>query len=256
MTGRPVRAGEPEHRIGWLRDLVVDVSHAPASVSRIVVGDFQGRWSVPWTGLVLMDADAVRVLEPPEGPVPEPLVLAPHELMLVRDVLDTRVYDIPRRRTARVGDVWLQQEADGSLVVEGLEVGAEVLLKRLGLRRRGGPSRLLPLSQAHLTSLHGHRVQLATPGSSVHGLDGPDLAHLLTHLPLTSAVDVVRQLPAHSVERAAQHLHPHLLDRLGHALDGGGAAPSRRLRRTDGWRTYRPETCDGNRRARKPGARP
>jgi hypothetical protein len=148
--------------------------------------------------------------------------------------------------------VWLDHGADGSLCVAGLEVGSLVLLRRLGLlRRHDTPARLLPLSQVHLTSLHGHRVQLETRSSSVYRLDGPGLAHLLTHLPVSSAADVVRRLPAHRVSSAVDHLHPHVVDRLRRALGEGAGPPTHRLRRTAGWRIYRPEEGDGSRRARR-----
>jgi hypothetical protein len=235
---------------------VADLSCAPASVTRVVLGDFQGRWAVPWSDITLVTPDSLRMADDTVGAAREPLALSPHEVMLVRDVLDTRVYDVRRRRSVRVGDVWLDQGDDGALSVAGLEVGSEVFLRRLGVRRRVVPSRPLPLSEVHLTSLNGHRVQLATPSSSVHGLAGPDLAHLLTHIPMSSAVDVVRHLPAGSVSQAVEHLHPHVVDRLRHALDGGATAPSRRLRRTAGWRTYRPGGGDVSRRTRAPGSRP
>jgi hypothetical protein len=257
LTGRPVRGPEPGRRIGWLRDVAVDLSCAPVRVTRIVVGDLVGRWSLPWTEVSLQPPDAVCALDCTRPRRHRQVPTTPHELMLVRDVLDSRVYDVVGRRSVRVGDVWLDLGADGSLVVAGLEVGPRVFLRRLGLRReRVPPTRLLSLSQVHLTSQNGHRVQLATPSSSVHGLEGADLAHLLTHLPMASAADVVRQLPAPSALEAVEHLHPHLADRLRHALDGGATAVSRRrLRRTAGWRIYNP-THDEDRRSRPPGSRP
>jgi hypothetical protein len=256
LTGRPVRVPHQGRRAGWLRDLVVDLTRSPVPVTGVVVGDFQGRWSVPAEQVTVVPPDSVDLRDAGEQ-AHEPLAPAPHELLLVRDVLDTRVYDVARRRSVRVGDVWLDLAENGSLTVAGLELGPEAVLRRLGLRRRrAAPARLVPLSQVHLTSLHGHRVQLDTPTSSVHALEGPELAHLLTHLPMSSAADVARRLPADRVSRAVESLHPHLADRLGHALTDGEAPSSRRWRRTAGWRVYRPRDRGGRRRADPPAARP
>jgi hypothetical protein len=240
LPGRAVQAVGQDgtgHRVGRLRDLVVDLSFSPARVTAVVVGDHQGRWRVPWPAVTLEASSVWLAAATAAREVPAP---GPHELLLVRDVLDTRVYDMPGQRAERVGDVWLDHLPDGSAVVAGLEVGPAVLLRRLGLGRWvPGPVQLRQLSQVHLTSAHGHRVQLATPGSSVHSLSGEDLAQLLTHLPVTAAADVVRHLPDGTVSQAVDQLHPHVHSRLRHAL-GGGTGPGRRFRRTAGWRLYRP----------------
>jgi hypothetical protein len=175
--------------------------------------------------------------------------------MLARDVLDTRVYDVPGRRAVRVGDVWLEHDSRGRLVVTGLEVGTRVVLRRLGLgshSRGTGAVGLLSLSQVHLTSRRGHQVQLATPTSSVHELDATELAHLLTHLPTSSAADVARALPDEVVAGAARHLHPHVLRRLRHVLGGDEPARPRRIARTAGWRLNRPRPRGAGRGERPP----
>jgi sporulation protein YlmC with PRC-barrel domain len=260
LVGRPVTAST-RSRVGWLRDLVVDLGSPSTSVSAAVLGDFRDRWRVPWTDLAVEPPGTLRLTggagvrseqDPPT--LVEHEHEHEHELMLVRDVLDTRVYDVSGRRTTRVGDVWLDLQPDGSLVVAGLEVGAEVLLRRLGLRRQNARAvRLVPLSRVHLTSPHGHRVQLVTPSSSVHALGDADLAHLLTHLPTSAAADLVRQLPDDEVSQAVEHLHPQVVSRLDHALDAD-AGPRRRWRRTAGWRLYRPRDDDRSAEQQEPGS--
>jgi hypothetical protein len=256
LTGRPVHLVSTDgvgRRLGRLRDLVVDVSDSPVRVTAAVLGAFRTRWSVPWPQVVMGQSHSLQVHE--DGAAHEPPLLGPHELLLVRDVLDTRVYEPEGRRSVRVGDVWLEPLPDGSMAVAGLEVGPEVMFRRLGLgRSRPGTGDLLPLSRVHLTSANGHRVQLATPTSSVHTLSGEDLAHLLTHLPVAAAADVVRQLPDRAVAQAVDHLHPHVVSRLRHAL-GGMVEPGRRFTRTAGWRLYRPRAAaEDADRARRPGS--
>ena len=245
LLGRAV-ATPSGRRIPRVRDLIVDLSVSPVTVTAVVVGDRQGRWRVPaWqvrltpSRSLLVDGEASAPFEVQRG-LPH---LSAHELMLARDVLDTRVYDVPGRGTVRVGDVWLEQDSRDRLVVAGLEVGARVVLRRLGRRshrRSTGTVGLLSLSEVHLTSPRGHQVQLATPTSSVHDLDATELAHLLTHLPMSSAADVVRELPDEVVAGAAGHLHPHVLRRLRHVLGGDEPAIPRRIARTAGWRLNRP----------------
>ncbi len=259
LVGRRVLSASGR-RVGWVRDLVADLGVSPALVTGLVVGDFHGRWTVPWDAVTAGTADVLRctdVYAVPPAPAapptqPEPC-LDTHQLMLVRDVLDSRVYWVTSRRSARVGDVWLGQLPDGRLEVAGLEVGTGVVLARLGLRPRHDfeeSETVVPLSDVHLTSARGHQVQLATPTSPVHRLDAHELAHLLTHLPVTSAADVVRHLPAERANAAAKHLHPHVLSRLGHALSGRTSLRHRRVRRTAGWRLNRPEE-----RTPRPGGR-
>lgn len=226
LVGGPGSA-VPGGPAGRLRDLVVDLSRSP----------------VPVTGALTGDAPSRR-----------PPVLAPHEVRLVRDVLDCRVYDVPGRRTVRVGEVWLVRRDDGGLDVVGLEVGVAAVLRRLGLSRlRSAPEGLplLQLSQVHLTSPPGHRAQLATPSAPVHRLGPHDLAHLLTHLPVSFAEDVVRLLPQERSRAAFERLHPRVVARLAHTLDGREAPPRRhRTRRTAGWRLDRPGTPFGSRGGR------
>ena len=141
------------------------------------------------------------------GPQRPPL--AAHELLLGRDVLDTRVYDVARRRTVRVGEVWLHRLEDGALAVTGLESGLRPVLRRLGMRR-SPPSKdtLLQLGDVHLTSGRGHLVQLAVASSSVHRLPAHELAHLLTHLPVATAADLMHRIPPERGAVAMRQLHP------------------------------------------------
>lgn len=239
-VGRPLRLGAG--RRAWVRDLVVDLAASPAEVTAVVVGDFSSRRRVDWSAVV-GDPTPGRPEEESETE-DGGTVRSPSEVLLVRDVLDSRVYDVGRRRTARVGEVWLD-DRDGRLFVLGLDVRLGAAVERLRRSDRRGRTPpvggLLDLSSVHLTSRHGHRAQLRSSTAPVHRLRGVDLAHLLTHLPVDSAADVARHLPTPHVQVALGHLHPHVRDRVQRALQSDGA-PARtvRTRRTDGWRLYRP----------------
>ena len=175
------------------------------------------------------------------------------ELLLVRDVLDCRVYVVSERQSARVGEVWLEPGEGTTLSVTGVEVGIGVILRRLGPRRRRRPVsgvRLLRLDQVHLVSGRGHIVQLSTDASPAQHLAPHELAHLLTQLPSRLAVDVLRRVPAARSQAAVEHLHP----RCGPTWvepSTVARSPRRRFRRTAGWRMNRPPDDESTRSARR-----
>lgn len=241
LTGVPVR-DTTGHRTGWVRDVVARVGARGTQVTGLVLGDLRGRWVVPWSDLDVSRLDRLTLVRDVAREHRQSNPLEPDELLLVRDVLDCRVYVVAARGSARVGEVWLEESADGTLSVRGVEVGTRVVLRRLGPQRwrdRASEKPLVPLSEVHLVSGRGHIVQLASGMSPVPHLAPHDLAHLLTHLPARAAVDVVRRVPAASSRAALEHLHPRVRKHLGRALDG--QAPSeRRYRRTAGWRVNRP----------------
>jgi sporulation protein YlmC with PRC-barrel domain len=91
-------------------------------------------------------------------------------LWLVRDVLDTQVYDIAGHRISRVGDVVLEM-SDGALVVSAIEAGLAPVLRRLGLPRasRRARGRTLAWSELHPLSRRGHSLVLATDPERAQG---------------------------------------------------------------------------------------
>jgi len=241
LTGRPVHDASGR-RTGWVRDVRARIGPERVRVTGLLVGDRRTRWMVPGAEVDLLAAPGPRLVHdlPADQRTSSPLDA--DELLLVRDVLDCRVYVVAARGTARVGEVWLEQSADGTLSVPGVEVGTRVVLRRLGLRRWRPPAPgepLIPLSEVHLVSGRGHIVQLSSGMSPVPDLAAHDLAHLLTHLSARAAVDVVRRVPAARSRAALEHLHPRVRAHLGRAIDGRPAT-ERRYRRTAGWRADRP----------------
>jgi len=91
-------------------------------------------------------------------------------LWLVRDVLDTQVYDIGGHRISRVGDVVLEL-SQGVLVLSGIEAGIAPVLRRLGLSRasRAAGGRTLAWSELHPLSKRGHSLVLASDPERAHG---------------------------------------------------------------------------------------
>lgn len=119
--------------------------------------------------------------------------LAPDEILLVRDVLDTQIVDVVGRRLARVADVALVRTAYARLELVGVEVGFSGVLRRLGLTRAAArmADDVVAWAELHLTSERGHTVQLGTPLSAVHHLDESGLAALIDRLDTESAAEVL-----------------------------------------------------------------
>jgi sporulation protein YlmC with PRC-barrel domain len=118
----------------------------------------------PVVGVVLRGERIVRRVA--EGVDPAGLVVGEGEaqdgLWLVRDVLDTQVYDVAGLCVSRVGDVVLEI-SDGVVVLSGVEAGLAPVLRRLGLvaaPRRVRP-RTVSWSDLHPLSKRGHSLVLA-----------------------------------------------------------------------------------------------
>jgi sporulation protein YlmC with PRC-barrel domain len=145
--------------IGRLADLVVRLEPHPRVVRlRIRLGR-RRLVDVPWEDVTSFDAAGIRLRRPARM---EAAGLAENELLLERHVLDTQIVDLTGKCLTRVGDVELVLQ-DSSLVLTSVELGAEPLLRRLGLRflARRARSASIAWADVHLASHRGRRVQVA-----------------------------------------------------------------------------------------------
>jgi hypothetical protein len=258
LLGRTVlHGGEP---LGELTDLVIsDVGDHP------LVGalEVDGAARAIGVGPVTMTPDgrlAVSTVEP-AGELRHPIRLG-------RDVLDAQIVDLDGHRLVRVGDVELAWPPDGALAVIGVAVGFDAVLRRFGLRRlsRRCPSRLVPWTALHLTSRHGHAVQVSSRAAHLRQLSSDELAHLISRLSTAHAADVVRTAAPSTAAEALSASHDAVAtpvlttmdddaERLLGHMTSGRAAHLRRLlrrpwarrryRRTKGWRRRRPTPPGG-----------
>lgn len=173
-------------------------------------------------------------------------LLATDELLLCRDVLDTAVVDVVGHHLARVSDVLLEIDAEGRLLVVGVDVGVGGILRRLGMRGPAGllRSRVLPWRTLHLTSSRGHELQLEQQDAPLHRLDADDLSHLVTRLPAARAADVLRVIDPRRAAQALARAHPAVRGRLATPTP---VPTGRRFRRFSGWRVHRPPRGSGSR---------
>jgi hypothetical protein len=267
QVGRRVTA--PDGRtLGRLADLSVSLGAEHPTVRRLLVR--QGRTSgrLVRAGDVELEADrlVVRPGVDVAGPVVDPRrpPLEPGELLLARDVMDTQVVDLAGHHLSRVSDV-LMRHGGAGLEVDGVDLGAAGLLRRLGLGRLAGTSvRALDWRHLHLTSTRGHAVQLSTDAAGFRTLDAHGLAELLTRLSPSRAADVIGAVEPERAAAALHHSHPRAGRRLVRALTSDEQArlvaraaeehartiarlarPTspvrhRRFLRTAGWRLHRP----------------
>lgn len=242
-VGRPVvtAGGGPA---GSLRDLSVHLGEEHPAVDRMLLGSRRRiTHLVPWSLVADDRRREIRLSIDDLGPyaVPDGLRLGDHELLLVRDVLDTQIVDVVGYRVSRVGEVLLAG-ADHRLEVVAVEVGLRAVLRRLrlGFLADRLPERAVDWADLHLTSDRGHLVQLRTKAAALHRLDAQGLAELITRLDVTSAVDVVRTVDSETATAAMDRLHSGVAHGLNRAMGAGPAARPARLRRLEGWRIHRP----------------
>jgi hypothetical protein len=254
--------------LGRVRDLTVRLDSQHPRVSGLLVAHDEDARLVPWHEVVAGPGQAFTVSRSAwEAVVGAPRsALAESELLLARDALDSQVVDLEGHRLSRVSEVLMTRRGDGALEVVAVDLGVAALLRRAGLAflvPHATPT-AVDWQHLHLTSPRGHTVQLNTDTAGMHGLDGRDLAELISRLSTPRAVDVVRQVGPERAAAALGHSHPHVARRLMETLGDSearaivGAAPAshrprlagwqrstpvrprRRLLRTAGWRVRRP----------------
>ncbi|MCW2823201.1 MAG: hypothetical protein JWQ91_118 [Aeromicrobium sp.] len=271
VVGLPVLSSDGT-RVGRVVDLTVQLPAATPVVHHVAVGDHGGaRHLVPWSVVGrATDRDLRLAIAGPEvaahelpGSAHLPDVVADHELLLGRDVLDSQVVDLTGRRLTRVSEVLLAPRGDGGLEVLGLDLGLGALLARVGLGILGRrmDEVVVRWSDVYVASSRGHQVQMSVPADHLRRLDPGDLAEIVARLRTEHATDVLRAVaPAHAATALAAS-HDQLRHRLLRSLPSADAAAvveagpewlardlarpvpalrRRRFRRTSGWRAHRP----------------
>lgn len=266
-VGTPVLTHDGR-RLGRVADLTVRLGPRRPPVHRLLVrAGRSGTYLVDW-GDVAESSPTRVVLRSGARPRPVParqVALAPDELLLARDVLDTQVFDLQGQRLSRVSEVLLSAPEEGPSVL-AVDLGTAALLRRigLGLLARGASPTPVAWADLHLTSQRGHQVQLSTEAASFRQLDAHGLAALLARLDTGKGADILDAADAARAAAAVHQSHPQTGRRLVGALSADGrrrlirAATSsvaevieelgqpvsalrrRRFLRSAGWRLRRP----------------
>lgn len=221
LIGRRVQSADGRP-VGRLADVSVRLHADPPVVGRMVVTRRNAATLVLPCAFAVVEREHVRLSVGPEelegfaAAVSE--ALAPDEILLKRDVLDTQIVDVVGQRLARVADVLLSRTPAGHLEVLGVEVGFGGVLRRLRLGGGAVGEDMVAWSELHLTSDRGHQVQLRTPRAAVHRLDARGLAALVSRVDTDSATEILAaEEPAVAAE-AVRSADPDLGERVLRAM--------------------------------------
>lgn len=220
VTGQQVLT--PDGRVvGRLTDLTVrlDGTGVGRRVARLVVRLPGGRTVLlPWDGVQDFQSGRVIVAADGQGFSATSDPLAPDEILLKRDVLDTQIVDVVGQRMARVADVLLARTHGGQLELMGVEVGFAGVLRRMGLRGVRPGEDIVAWSDLHLTSERGQAVQLSTPRAAVHRLDARGLAALVSRVHPDAATEILAVKEPAVAADAVRVVHPEVADRVLRAM--------------------------------------
>jgi len=121
--------------VGAVRDLIVRLDDPYPVVVALALRSRRGKLpeSIDW--------GAVRAGESGELSLNVPVTAleeyrhAEGELWLSRDILDKQIVDTDGRRVVRVNDLQLQSDAEGRVLLVGVDIGARGLMRRIGVER-------------------------------------------------------------------------------------------------------------------------
>jgi hypothetical protein len=207
--------------VGRLADLTVrlDGNGGGRLIARLVVRLPGGRSVLlPWDRVQDFQPGRVIAAAQPESIDSLAEALAPDEIRLKRDVLDTQIVDVVGQRLARVADVVLARAHGGRLELLGVEVGFSGVLRRLGFRRVRSREDIVAWSDLHLTSERGHSVQLSTPRAAVHRLDARGLAALVSRVDTDAATEILAVKAPGVAADAVRGVDPEVGERVLRAM--------------------------------------
>ncbi|KAA0111094.1 magnesium transporter [Mycolicibacterium sp. P1-5] len=225
ITGQEVRAAGGRV-IGSLADLTVSLGQPSGRhlVERLLIRrHHEAPVLVPWEPVMSFERNHIVIAD--DGGYSD-VRLREHEILLVRDVLDTQVVDVVGQRLARVADVVLTRNAARRIELVGVEVGFGAVLRRLGVESfiARTDRDVIDWADVHLTSERGHAAQLACGRSTVHHLDARGLAALVSRVDTESAAEILAAKGPGAAADVVRAAHPVVGERVLRALPGTDAA--------------------------------
>jgi CBS domain-containing protein len=196
---RRVAVDDARGRRARLLDLTIDLSadvHPP--VTGLLLRGRDGPVGLPWSAVTRADWPARRLTVADlaaAGPVDRGELSG--ATWLERDVLDAMVIDLRRRQAMRADDLWLE-EAGGRLRLQGVELGARAVVRRLARGLLGGGAGPTLLDWGDVLFLRGDPGAPALSrgcGEQVARLPAAAIAHLADALPYLHAAELLTALP-------------------------------------------------------------
>jgi CBS domain-containing protein len=222
LLGRPVR-GSGGDLVGKLRDLVarLDDSSLPA-ITGIVVST-QGRREL------FIPVDDVREIAETGVELAtsrvdiRPFVRRDGELLLNRDLLDTKVIDLSRGRVARANDLAIEWNGQAWQVV-AVDVSGAALAARVGLGRWFTRRRLLPWDQI---DVFASQIPVGQPGvrhAKLAKLHAGDIAQIVDEVAAPQAKEILEAIDEARAADAVEDIDPRLAASVVGRLDAERAA--------------------------------
>ncbi len=145
------------------------------------------------------------------------------EVLLSRDLLDKKVIDLSRGRTARANDLMLEQRG-GLFRVTAVDVSLGGLAARLGLGHWFQARRHVPWEQIDVLAT---QIPIGQPGlrhSKLAKLHPSDLAQIVDDLAAPQAEEIVNSLDEAIAADAVEDLHPRIQATVLGSMDEERAA--------------------------------
>ncbi|MFN8532969.1 MAG: CBS domain-containing protein [Dehalococcoidia bacterium] len=223
LLSAPVR-GESNDAIGSLRDLVarLDDSALPIVVGMIVRTVGRRELFVPFTEVRQVDENGIRLATSRIDI--RPFARRPGEILLNKDLLDTKVIDLTRGRVARANDLVVEPEGEIWRVV-AVDVSGAALAARIGLGRwLRGERRLVPWDAI---DVFASQIPVGQPGvrhAKLSRLHPGDLAQILDDVAAPQAREIVAALDDARAADAVEDLDPKLAVSVFGGVDPDQAA--------------------------------
>lgn len=216
LAGKTVADANGE-RIGRLDDLIATL-HQPMlhpHVVALAVKRPAGPLLIPMADVVALLAPAIALNKRLSDVVP--YTPGPHDLYLVRDVLDKQIIDTDGVRVVRVNDLELAR-INGDFYVANVDIGGLGLMRRLGLakpaekvaKRLGRPpARSGIISWEAVELLPGDQpMRLRVPSDKIADLHPADLAEIISDLSRDESSQLLNSLDVETLADTLEEVEP------------------------------------------------
>ncbi|MFP4497161.1 MAG: magnesium transporter [Vulcanimicrobiota bacterium] len=208
ILGKKIK-NENGDQIGKVFDMIIVPGESFPNISDIIMKFRTSKKIIPWKkvkhldmeGLITRGTDSSYGDYQPNG-----------EILLGRDILDKQLVDINGHRVVRVNDIQLNK-FKGNLILAGVDVGPQGLLRRLGLLNFARTVfKLKPASQiirwdnVDLPGKTGQALRLTTTNEKLTRIHPADLADILEELSAKQRVSLFNNFDMEQRAEILEHM--------------------------------------------------